>query len=211
VIPTDRRARARCIALSNRPYTRDFAGIGISEGYASTNILENAGFESGFLSPWIVARGDPAVSDVESHSGTYSVAADAEAEIEQTFAPIADSEIEEISYWVDIPVSPQRFNQFTFLYSDGTQYTSYSYAYNEGWTLLDITSSLAPDEQLIGFIIAGTSTGDSTTPAYMDDFLIAVRGSSSAAPEPSTWAMMAIGFAGVGYLGYRRGKQPRAA
>jgi hypothetical protein len=23
-------------------------------------------------------------------------------------------------------------------------------------------------------------------------------------PEPSTWAMMLIGFAGLGYLGYRR-------
>jgi hypothetical protein len=25
-----------------------------------------------------------------------------------------------------------------------------------------------------------------------------------AVPEPSTWAMMAIGFAGLGFLGFRR-------
>jgi PEP-CTERM motif len=30
-------------------------------------------------------------------------------------------------------------------------------------------------------------------------------------PEPSTWAMMAIGFAGLGYASYRRTREPRAA
>jgi hypothetical protein len=30
-------------------------------------------------------------------------------------------------------------------------------------------------------------------------------------PELSTWAMMLIGFAGLGYAGYRRAKEPRAA
>ena len=30
-------------------------------------------------------------------------------------------------------------------------------------------------------------------------------------PEPSTWAMMLIGFAGLGYAGYRRRKSPAAA
>jgi hypothetical protein len=30
-------------------------------------------------------------------------------------------------------------------------------------------------------------------------------------PEPSTWAMMLLGFAGVGFLGYRRGARARAA
>ena len=40
-----------------------------------------------------------------------------------------------------------------------------------------------------------------------------VVGSSSriSAPEPSTWAMMAIGFAALGFVGYRRAKQPFAA
>jgi hypothetical protein len=31
------------------------------------------------------------------------------------------------------------------------------------------------------------------------------------APEPSTWAMMALGFAGIGYFRRRRAVQPRAA
>jgi len=34
---------------------------------------------------------------------------------------------------------------------------------------------------------------------------------SSSVPEPSTWAMMLLGFVGLGYAGYRRAKTPRAA
>jgi probable HAF family extracellular repeat protein len=32
-----------------------------------------------------------------------------------------------------------------------------------------------------------------------------------AVPEPTTWAMMLIGFAGLGFLGYRRAREQRAA
>jgi hypothetical protein len=34
---------------------------------------------------------------------------------------------------------------------------------------------------------------------------------SSSVPEPSTWAMLLIGFAGLGYAGYRRASAPRIA
>ena len=30
-------------------------------------------------------------------------------------------------------------------------------------------------------------------------------------PEPSTWAMMLLGFASLGYAGYRKIREPRAA
>jgi hypothetical protein len=32
----------------------------------------------------------------------------------------------------------------------------------------------------------------------------------NAVPEPSTWAMMLLGFAGLGFAGYRRGREPRS-
>ena len=48
---------------------------------------------------------------------------------------------------------------------------------------------------------------------YVDAFTIGIAGSNttfdfentvSAVPEPSTWAMMILGFAGVGFMAYRR-------
>jgi len=33
---------------------------------------------------------------------------------------------------------------------------------------------------------------------------------AAAVPEPSTWAMMLLGFAGVGYMTYRRKRQAAA-
>jgi hypothetical protein len=33
----------------------------------------------------------------------------------------------------------------------------------------------------------------------------------AAVPEPSTWAMMLVGFAGLGYADYRKTREPRAA
>jgi hypothetical protein len=41
-----------------------------------------------------------------------------------------------------------------------------------------------------------------------DSFTIKV---GAPVPEPSTWAMMLAGFAGLGYAGYRRAGEPRAA
>jgi PEP-CTERM motif len=37
-----------------------------------------------------------------------------------------------------------------------------------------------------------------------------VTGFAASAPEPSTWAMMLLGFAGLGYAGFRRTRQPVA-
>ena len=38
-----------------------------------------------------------------------------------------------------------------------------------------------------------------------------IGGVVEAVPEPSTWALMLLGFAGLGYAGYRRTREPRAA
>jgi PEP-CTERM motif len=55
-------------------------------------------------------------------------------------------------------------------------------------------------------------TGDD--PAYLDTLVIDVttKSSAPATPEPATWALMLLGFAGLGYVGYRRmGGQRRTA
>jgi hypothetical protein len=45
------------------------------------------------------------------------------------------------------------------------------------------------------------------------DYPIIISGGNldpTAVPEPSTWAMMLLGFAGLGFVGYRRGKRGSA-
>lgn len=55
-----------------------------------------------------------------------------------------------------------------------------------------------------------SSTGITTVETFTADYMgsgsnlsFTLIGSASAVPEPSTWAMMLLGFAGLGFLGYR--------
>jgi hypothetical protein len=49
-----------------------------------------------------------------------------------------------------------------------------------------------------------------TLVAYPNSVFYATTGSVSAVPEPSTWAMLVLGFAGIGAMTYRRRKQSAA-
>jgi hypothetical protein len=40
---------------------------------------------------------------------------------------------------------------------------------------------------------------------------VATRGGGGTVPEPSTWAMLLIGFVGLSFAGYRKAKTPRTA
>ena len=52
-------------------------------------------------------------------------------------------------------------------------------------------------------VSSNSTTGDSNN----GDNTQFVTANISAVPEPSSWAMMILGFAGVGYLAYRRRNQ----
>ncbi|UPK07716.1 PEPxxWA-CTERM sorting domain-containing protein [Bradyrhizobium sp. 170] len=73
----------------------------------------------------------------------------------------------------------------------------------------------ATTSSFVGFVSDGTITSltvSAVQPAggplwpTVDNLTLA-QGLTSAVPEPSTWAMMILGFAGVGYMTYRRRKQ----
>jgi PEP-CTERM motif len=62
----------------------------------------------------------------------------------------------------------------------------------------DGQESIPPSGGVSGtFVAEFTSGGGSPPPAPV--------------PEPSTWAMLLLGFVGLGYVGYRRAREPRAA
>jgi hypothetical protein len=68
--------------------------------------------------------------------------------------------------------------------------------------VIDLGADLGPNIDLtFGYTLIADGPGGF-------GFDLAIGG---AVPEPSTWAMMLIGFAGLGYAGYRRARAPRTA
>ena len=64
-----------------------------------------------------------------------------------------------------------------------------------------ITSSFGGGTITVDWV--GTNTGGVTFTAVFDASTV------STVPEPSTWAMMLLGFAGLGFAGYRRNGKSR--
>ena len=54
------------------------------------------------------------------------------------------------------------------------------------------------------YTTAGTTVNAALISGLDGPFFIAIAASPSAIPEAPTWAMMLLGFAGVGFLAYRR-------
>jgi hypothetical protein len=80
-------------------------------------------------------------------------------------------------------------------------------------TLLEGQTATSYAEDSFTFIGTGTGTGSGsdtisisgqTTPSdwFVDDITLSTV--TSAVPEPSTWAMLILGFAGVGFMAYRK-------
>jgi hypothetical protein len=68
-------------------------------------------------------------------------------------------------------------------------------------SVIDLGSSVEPIDLTSGYTLVADGSGGF-------GFDLAVGG---AVPESSTWAMMLLGFAGLGYAGYRRSREPRGA
>jgi hypothetical protein len=70
---------------------------------------------------------------------------------------------------------------------------------SQGWTLHSAQGTLLPGSNTLKFV-GQVDTGDQT--AFLENVSI-----SAAVPEPSTWAMMLLGFLGLGFLAHRRRNQ----
>jgi hypothetical protein len=87
-----------------------------------------------------------------------------------------------------------------------------SFVYNNGAGADDFTHDIAPGTSNSNFTfnVAEASVGYFQV-VNVDGVLANVPGVSSSVPEPSTWALMLLGFAGLGYAGYRRTVKRKAA
>jgi PEP-CTERM motif len=89
-------------------------------------------------------------------------------------------------------------------------YTTFDFKFtNENISSVAIDQSTAADFLPATLTLLGpnefTVFINGADPAYLDTLVIDVTtGSVGAVPEPSTWAMMILGFAGLGFMAYRR-------
>ena len=85
---------------------------------------------------------------------------------------------------------------------NGTNYTSGPYTANASNSPFGIgTSFYAQNADPLPDVFSYTLNFG---PGSVSGAQIAINESVSAVPEPSTWAMMVLGFAGVGFMAYRR-------
>jgi hypothetical protein len=102
-------------------------------------------------------------------------------------------------YWIDIGHT----NLITF---HGAQDTTFNYLGVSGEMLLY-------DSRFVSFIFTGPSPTDSFTSVLFttsaENFYIGNISTTPPVPEPATWAMMLIGFAGLGFA-FRRSRRRNA-
>jgi hypothetical protein len=70
----------------------------------------------------------------------------------------------------------------------------------QSWTRDDSDEGIEPDWLRVG-----------TDITHQGPFNAAFSVSGSVVPEPSTWALMLLGFAGLGFAGYRQARKARLA
>jgi hypothetical protein len=78
----------------------------------------------------------------------------------------------------------------------------------------DLNASEGGDVAFGGALIGAPARafiwGESGGPFEQDPLTVLTLTTAAAAPEPSTWAMMVLGFAGLGYTGYKRARGQRS-
>jgi hypothetical protein len=70
-----------------------------------------------------------------------------------------------------------------------------------GWMTGSMTFTATSASELLEFVSLGAPSGQPPV-ALLDG--VSLTGLTGAAPEPGTWAMMGLGFAGLGLVAYRR-------
>jgi len=120
----------------------------------SSNVLENAGFETGSLPPWTTTGWS--VTSTDPQSGTYSAEGIGNNWIEQQFPGVDVASINSVGLWSKQP--EQALQAIDFYYSD-SDYDEFLIFPLANWSFFDLTSQLRPVGSLQGIRIWGYQGG----------------------------------------------------
>ena len=205
----------------------------LTSGVARANLLTNGGFETGGFGGWTVTNGPPVDSayppavigynntlgypagafgenvpapTASNSFGAYFVSDLAPQSISQTFSPVPSAQYL-VSYDIYAPANGRgnTFDATLQSNTDGLLSPVWdAKALASGWTVytaLFSVGSTGPWTFTMNFQGGGYPAAD----FVVDNFDIErAPPRVGAVPEPSTWAMMILGFLGVGFMTYRR-------
>jgi hypothetical protein len=133
-------------------------------------ILVNAGFETGSLTPWITYNWK--VTTTAPHGGNYCATVEGNYFIRQEFPPIPVDMIKSITLWSRQP--EEAIQGVDMYYLDGTWDTNIIFP-KKDWQNFDVTSFLPPGQVLVALVVWGYSGGGPDPDiSYIDDVSIII-------------------------------------
>jgi PEP-CTERM motif len=174
--------------------------------YASTNLVQNPGFETGDTADWTEV-GNWATpynhvttpgynSSYASYSGNFNY---------QGLSGLTQNLVTTIGQAYDLSLYWDTTGANTDNDANGPTQT-YEVLW-DGVVLDTITNAALTPFTLLSFKVRGTGSDSITFEGYSNSGYngtdnVSVVAATGSVPEPTSWAMMALGFAGLGYVGY---------
>jgi hypothetical protein len=204
-LPTANTVHASTIELTSRPATGDTVNwiqLGITQYLATPQSFTSTGGTTGYVSatsPLIVVQ-----QCCIGLTGTF----------DGDFSPLDNVLVSPGSLTINFNTPVQAVGAQIQNNTIGTNFLAEILAFN-GNQLLgaflasgfsgDVADNSNPFLGVLTFLIGGSSSG----PVAINQMTIAPGNPVvPAVPEPSTWAMMILGFAGIGFMAYRRKSKP---
>jgi hypothetical protein len=174
--------------------------------FANAGLIANGGFETGDFTGWSVSDPFGIIVDPSATSNTGSFAATigsfgSTGTLSQTLATVAGTTYTFTFALQNLATSPSDFlqtNSFVVTFGGTTVIDGLSGPLpSPGYNIETFTVTATSDSTVLSFIAQNDSAA-----WLLDD--VTATAAVTAVPEPSTWAMMLLGFAGVGFMAYRR-------